>query len=174
MAQEQGQYFDNIPTLNVEGAKAILKNGIATAELIEVSGFLVVYSRTGMQEVSQATGPLARPAHVEIAQAKAASVLNMRKSNRKLAEWLLGYRPGFRPEDFAGQIRSLLPGGVAIFDSEDARTRKFIGAVAFSGGEPEEDEHICVNGIFLSRLYSDITKAESLKLYEDFKNLQGN
>lgn len=156
---ELEQYVDSLPTLNIDGAKKILTASIAVARQQNVYGFCIVYFRTGMQECSEAVGALARPAHVEIAQAKAATVLNMRKSTRLLAEWLITEREGFGPQDFAGQIPTILPGGVAIFADHDLKY--FIGAMAFSGGSPEQDEYVCNAGLERVGFYSDIPVDES-------------
>lgn len=153
------QYIDNIPTLNVDGAKLVASESLSAARELNVGGFLIFLSRAGMQVYSEASGASARPAHVEIAHAKASTVLNMRKSTRRLAEWLVKERAGARPEDFGEQIQSLLAGGVAIF-ADETRSR-FVGAVAFSGGSPEQDEYICLKGVYESGLYSDIPLQES-------------
>ena len=153
------QYVSQIPALNVEGAKNILTASLIAAQELRVSGFLVVFSSTRMQEASQAIGASARPAHVNIAGDKAVTVLNMRRSTRRLAEWLVKDRPGTRPEDYGGQIQSLLAGGVAIF--ADMELTQFVGAAAFSGGSPDQDEYICLRGVLGSGLYSDIPLIES-------------
>ena len=153
------QYVDYIPTLNVEGAKVIAAASIVTAVELRVYGSILILSITGMQEYSQAFGASARPAHVDIAGAKATTVLNMRRSTRRLAEWLGAERVGARPEDFAGQIKSLLSGGVAIF--ADEAQSQFVGAAAFSGGSPEQDEYICLRGVYMAGLFSDIPLEES-------------
>lgn len=153
------KHIDYIPTLNVAGAKLVASKSLSAARELNVGGFFIIISREGMQVYSEASGASARPAHVEIAHLKASTVLNMRKSTRRLTEWLITERVGARPEDFGGQIRSLLAGGVAIF--ADETRSQFVGTAAFSGGSPEQDEYICLKGVYGSGLYSDIPLEES-------------
>lgn len=103
----------------------------AVAAAMNVSGFVVVFSRTGMQECSRAVGRYAKPLNVRVALAKIETVLVRRQSTsvwRRMVE-----EERIRPEDYAGAIETLFCGGLAIF--ADDKCREFVGAIAFSGGE---------------------------------------
>lgn len=142
-----------IKTIGVEKAIELRDLGIETAKGIGVSGFLAVFSRTGMQECSQAMDK-ATPLNVQIALDKIKTVLAVRRSTslqRKRME-----ESGQSRDDFAGQLGSLFDGGVAIFADEDHT--QFVGAIGFSGGTPEQDEEICKKAVEKSGLYTDLPK----------------
>jgi len=145
-----------IESINVEGAVALREAGIEIAREMGVSGFLTVYSRTGMEETSQAIGA-ATPLNVEIARAKIRTVLAVRRSTSLQRERM--EERGQSREDFGGQLGSLFSGGIAIFADEE-RTR-FIGAMAFSGGTPEQDEEICRKAVEKIGLFTDVSLIEN-------------
>ncbi len=141
-----------IKTLNTEGAVALREAGLEIAKSMGVSGFLAVYSRTGMEECSQAIGPSVTPTNVEVAKAKIKTVLAMRRSSRLQRERMEEKEQS--REDFGDQIGSLFGGGVAVF--ADTELQEFVGAVAFSGGTQEEDEEIGRQAVEKSGFFTDV------------------
>lgn len=152
-----GRYIKTFFTLSGEGAQAIAKASLLAAQELGVYGYLVVASREDLVLVSRAEGDLARPFHDQMARVKKNAVLAMRRSTRRIGEWLK--YDDFDLEDFAGLIATSLPGGVAVF--ADSILEVFIGAVAFSGGSPVEDEYICLRGVSSIKAFSDISLLES-------------
>ena len=142
-----------IKTIGVEKARELRDLGIETASKMDVSGFLVVFSRTGMQECSEATGK-ATPLNVHVALDKIKTVLAVRRSTRLQRKRMEG--KGQSRDDFADQLGSLFGGGVAVF--EDEGLTQFVGAMAFSGGTPEQDEEICKIAVEKSGLYTDLSE----------------
>lgn len=140
-----------LKTIGTELALKLQDEAVKAANGLEVSGFIVVYSRTGMQECSRAVGPDAKPLNVQIALAKIDTVLIRRESTyvwqRKIA------KKGTRPENYAGAVKTLFGGGLAIF--ADKELKEFVGAIAFSGGEEWQDVGICWMAINNVGLYTD-------------------
>jgi len=129
--------------LRLYAKKAATKAGI--------SGFVIVFSSTGMQLCSSAVGPVLKPMSVQIAHAKIETVLARQQS---VSVWLKKIeKTGTRPENYAGAIKTLFGGGLAIF-ADEAHT-EFVGAIAFSGGEEWEDQEICQEAISATGLFTD-------------------
>lgn len=140
-----------LKTIGTDLALKLQEEAVKAANGLGVSGFIVVYSRTGMQECSRAVGPNAKPLGVQIALAKIDTVLIRRESTgvwqRKIA------KEGTRPENYAGAVKTLFGGGLAIFADEERK--EFVGAIAFSGGEEWQDIEICWTAIHRVGLYTD-------------------
>ena len=147
-----GSLVTELKSINVEGAVILRESALKKATLFELNGFLVVYSRTGMQETSQAIGA-ASPLNVKIAEAKIKTVLAVRRSSSIQRDRMKA--KGQTRGDFGGQLGSLFGGGVAIF--ADKELSQFIGAVAFSGGTEEEDEFICRKAVEEAGLFTDLS-----------------
>lgn len=162
-------YINVVYTINPVGGRKIVEKGMITAHHIGVRGVMVVVSREGLTvgyDVNHGLDNEARPFHEKMARKKVEAVQAMNMSTRKIEEWMgKNHR---RPEHFAELIPTTLGGGVVIFADRDLK--KPVGAVAFSGGEPEEDEIICIDGIWHAHFYSDISLIESTDLFEAKKN----
>lgn len=150
------KYIKTYYALSDEGAQVIADGSLHAAQELGVHGVLVIASREDLVLVSRAAGDLARPFHEQMARVKKNAVLAMRRSTRRLGDWLRDEQ--LKLEDFAGLITTSLPGGVAVFADSDLEV--FIGATAFSGGTPEQDEYICLRGV-LDIAFSDIPLLES-------------
>lgn len=155
MGRAELERVSEIKTINVAGALALRKSAIEMAQQMGVSGFLTVYSRTGMEETSQAMES-ATPLNVKVAKDKIKTVLAFRRSSRVQRE-RMEEKDQLR-EDYGGQLGSLFGGGVAIF-ADEAQT-EFIGAIAFSGGTQEEDEEICRRAVEVVGFFTDATAPE--------------
>lgn len=131
----------------------ILNYGVEKATEMGVSGFMVVYSRTGMQECSLAVGTMARPMHAQVALLKIKTVLATRCSTSVQKQKMED--AGQRLEDFGDILGTTIPGGVAVFSDKEAAD--FVGAIAFSGGKPEQDEVICREAVDIAGFYSDLS-----------------
>lgn len=138
-------------TITPEAAILLRERGLDKAREIGVSGFLMVFDAQGVQLTSQGVGEHTHLS-VEIATAKAKTVLAMNRSTRVQRERMKSKSQN--REDFGGQIGSLFGGGVAIF-ADEAKTG-FVGAMAFSGGTEEQDEEICAIAITSLGLYTDL------------------
>lgn len=123
----------------------LCRHAINAAEDLDVSGFVVVFDATLLQLASQAVGDGVSRLNVVLAMAKAQTVLNMHRSTSRQRGRL--QEMNLQPGAFAGQIRTTLWGGVAIF--ADKKCTEFVGAIAFSGGNQEQDEHICTAAVAL-------------------------
>lgn len=151
-ARSAEQYVGNIRTINADGAAAIRRHGVGFAREMGISaGVLTVYGSTGLSLATEVIG-MPKLSNVEIAEDKIRTVLATRRSTRMQSEEM--ERRGFKREDYAGQLGSLFSGGVAIF--EDADRAVFIGAAAFSGGKPEQDEDIVRAAVERIGLFTDI------------------
>lgn len=142
-----------LKSIGVEGAVALREFALEAAQEMGVSGFIVVYSRTGMQETSQALGS-ASPLSVEVANAKAKTVLAVRRSTSVQRDRMK--EKDQSREDFGEQLGSLFGGGIAIF--VDKEKTQFVGAIAFSGGTEEQDEEICRQAVEKIGLFTDVPK----------------
>lgn len=140
-----------LKTIGTDLALKLQEEAVKAADGLGISGFVVVYSRTGMQECSRAVGLNAKPLNMQIALAKIETVLIRRESTgvwqRKISE------KGTRPENYAGAVKTLFGGGLAIFADEECK--EFVGAIAFSGGEEWQDIKICWMAINKVGLYTD-------------------
>lgn len=145
-------FIKEIKALNLEGAVALRDIGIISAETMGVSGFLTVYSVSGMELCSQAVGETATPTNVKIAKGKIKTVLATGRSSRLQRERMA--EKGQSPDYFVGELGSLFGGGVAIF--EDEELKKFIGAMAFSGGTEAQDEEIGRQAIMHAGFFTDV------------------
>lgn len=136
--------FFTFRTIGIDLAREMLDIAVAAVGTdMNVSGFAVIYSSTGMQLCSQAVGPNAKPMNAQIALAKIETVLNRRESSGILQEKIKA--KGTRPENYAGAVKTLFGGGLAIF--ADKECTEFVGAIAFSGGEEWQDMNLpVVNG----------------------------
>lgn len=133
---------------------------VEAALAMGISGFVVIYSSGGMQLCSMAVGPeearWAKPLNAQVALAKIETVLIRRQS---ISVWrAMIEKLNLRPEYYAGAVKTLFRGGLAIF--ADKECKEFIGAIAFSGGEEWQDHNICRDAILFRRLFTD---AEQLK-----------
>jgi uncharacterized protein GlcG (DUF336 family) len=142
-----------VPTLNSHAAKRMLEHAEGVAEKMSISGFFVVFSRTGMQEASLAIGDKGTPLNVSVALDKIKTVLATRCSTS--VQRRLMKQEGLDRADLAGQLGSLLSGGVAVFQNG-----QFIGAIAFSGAPQEVDEECCVRIVEAAGLETDIQEGE--------------
>lgn len=144
-----------IRTIGIDLALDMLNVAVAAAETdMNVSGFVIIYSSTGMQLCSQVVGPDAKQMAVRIALAKIETVLNRRESTGIWNEKIMAKHT--RPENYAGAVKTLFGGGLAIF-ADEAHT-EFVGAIAFSGGEEWQDINICQSAIESVGLYTDQVK----------------
>lgn len=155
----QDQGLVELRSIGIEKAKELRDKGIETARQMNVSGFLVVYSRTEMQECSEAVGPGAKSFYVKVAGEKIKTVLATRRSTSVQGERMKTL--GQRIEDFGNLLGTTIAGGVAIF-SDETHT-DFVGAIAFSGGLPEQDEAICRTAVETSGLYTDLPNPPEIK-----------
>ena len=142
-----------LETINQNGAKKLIEEAEKVASSLRgLSCFVMVFSRTGMQERSAAIGDGATPMNVEVARDKIKTVLAVRRSTTLQRERMK--EKGQVREDFAGQLGSLFSGGVAILQNG-----QFIGAMACSsvGGSPEVDDAICRTSILATGFETDLT-----------------
>ncbi|MDP3900964.1 MAG: heme-binding protein [bacterium] len=144
--------LDSVRTIGFKAAGSLGSCALKMAESMEVSGVVCVYGMTGMPFMHWAYGEGARPMHVEIAKAKARTVLNVRRSTSKQRERM--EQGGQSQDHFAGQVLTTLGGGVAVFADEECR--EFVGAMAFSGGTQEQDEYVCAQAIAHLGLFTDV------------------
>lgn len=144
-------------TLNLDGAIAIQEAGIELATQMGIGGFIAVYSRTGLQECSQAVGS-GTPRNVDMTTLKIRTVLNFRRSTSEVERMLR--ENGYSREDYGEQIGTLLAGGVAIFADPGLQT--FLGGAVFSGGKPDQDEEILRSAIEKSGLYTDLSPQQEI------------
>lgn len=158
ITEAASKYTVELLAINVEGAVALRNVGVEIAREMGIPGFLAVYGRTGMEETTQAVAT-ATPLNVDIARAKIKTVLAVRRSTRLQAERMK--EKGQAREDFGGQLGSLFGGGVAIF--ADEKKTEFVGAMAFSGGTPQQDEEICRRAVEKVGLYTDVSPIEAPK-----------
>jgi len=103
----------------------------------KVSGYFTVFSQTGMQEAALAVGDDVTPLNVSIALDKIKTVLATQRSTRQHRQKMI--EEGLDRSDFAGEIGSLLPGGVALYYNN-----KFVGAIAFSSNSLVDEEEFCL------------------------------
>lgn len=144
--------FGIVRTINTLAAKEMLRYAESFAPKIGeegVSGFAVVYSRTGMQEASLTVGDRATPLNVAVALDKIKTVLATRRSTTVQRERMELKKQN--RDDFAGQLGSLFGGGIAIF-----RDGEFVGAFAFSGGTQEQDDEIGVRSVLSCGFETDL------------------
>jgi uncharacterized protein GlcG (DUF336 family) len=142
---------DLLPTVTSKGAKRMIEEAENIADQTDLSCFVVVVSRTGMQERSAAIGDGATPMNVEIALDKIKTVLAVRRSTTLQREWMSQKRQN--RDDFAGQIGSLFSGGVAILLNGE-----FAGAMACSsvGSTPQMDDKVCLRSILAAGFETDL------------------
>lgn len=145
-----------IKTIGAEKALELRDLGIETAREMGISGFLTVHNFMGMQECAQVVGGKAIPQNVAVALDKIKSVIATRRSTSVQRERMKANN--YPREDFANQLGSLFSGGVAIFADEELK--EFVGAMAFSGGLPEQDEELCRRVVEKAGLYTDLPKKE--------------
>ena len=138
-------------TIGTEMAVKLGLEAVKAAGQMGVSGFVLVYSRTGMQECSYAVGLEAKPLNVQIALAKIETVLSFRQSTGVRARYI--EKKNIYPENYAGAVKTMFGGGLAIF--ADPELKEFVGAIAFSGGEEWQDIQICCVAIHKAGLYTD-------------------
>lgn len=138
-------------TIGEKAATDLRSKAVGTASFLEVSGFLVVFDRMGMQLCSCAVGPKAKPLFVQIAIAKAETVLLRQQSTYVWNQMILA--KNIRVENYAGAAKTLFGGGLAIFADEECTD--FVGVIAFSGGEEWQDRKICRVAIWNCGLYTD-------------------
>ena len=143
-----------IQTIGVETALVLSKEAISTAFEGRVSGIVMVYGSDRTLLVAQAVGSKGTPTNVAVAMSKIKTVLNTRRSTRKQREFM--EQEVRHRDDYADCLGSLLGGGVAIYDKPPEEEGEFVGAIAFSGGTPTQDEEICVKAVMAVRLYVDI------------------
>ena len=149
MDQESAPIVSVVPTITAHAAKMLLDHAEGIAIKMGISGFAVVYSRTGMQEGSLAIGEGGTPLNVSIALDKIKTVLATRRSTSAQQKRMVS--EGRDRADYAGQIGSLFGGGVALFHND-----QFVGAMAFSGGTPDQDQELCVRAALAAGLQTDI------------------
>ena len=145
--------FTTDTAIAVEIAVVINNRAIAVAFEKRVSGLVMVYGSDGMLLSAQAAGSKGTPTNVAMAMSMIKTVLNTGNSTRKQRE--LMEQEARQREDYANRIGSLLDGGVAIYDKPSNEKGEFVGAIAFSGGTPEQNEEICVEAVTAGGLYTD-------------------
>lgn len=147
--------FKTDSVITVETATVIKNRAIATAGKKRVSGLAIVFGSDGMLLAAQAAGSRGTPTDVAVAMSEIRTVLSTGNSTRRQRQIM--EEEGSQRGDYADRIGSLLGGGVPIYDKPASEEeREFVGAVAFSGGTPEQNEQICVEAVLAAGLYTDI------------------
>lgn len=140
-----------IETIGVEKALEMQRSAVAEAELLRISGYLEICDVLGVRLVAR----VVRQANLigcRIAEAKIQTVLSLHQSTSLRRARI--EQNNYNVYDFGGMIGSTFGGGVAIFKDRELKT--FLGAIAFSGGEPKEDEQICRVAVERVGLYTDV------------------
>lgn len=145
-------YIGEFKTLQPDGAALIRAKGAeAVRDMGLAGGFLVIIGATGLQLTSEAYGN-ARPSHVQVALDKAKTVINYRRSSRGMGEYM--EEKGISKDDLAGQVGSVLGGGVPVF--ADPELTVFLAAAAYSGGTTVQDEEISVRAVEAAGFYTHV------------------
>lgn len=143
-------------SLTGDAAYSLLAVAPEVADRAGLSGVYAVADGNGMLLGLLAIGEKPTPTNVAVVLDKIKTVVATHRSSRLQAERMK--KNNQSPSDFGGALGSLFGGGVALF--ADKEKTEFVGAHAFSGGTPFEDEDFCLDAIRSSdlTLYSDVDK----------------
>lgn len=140
-------------SLSPEAARLIKDKGLEIARGKGISGgVMAVMDREHLLLTLESYGT-ARPSHPPVAVDKAHTVVNYQTSSRGMGERMVEL--GLNKDDLAGQVKSTAGGGVGIW--KDPEYKIFLGATAFSGGTPDQDEDVSYEAVQAAGFYSRIT-----------------